>query len=120
MVTSRQESTSPETIIEGLVSASLSDQDNKCRQILILAPQAVGEPCPDAGSPRNLSSTWEEGNSRVMINGFRVHRSYQGDLVHNSCSVRHQLADPSPGIALLSELEDRRDHRKTVLSRRHA
>ena len=46
-------------------------------------------------------------------------RPHDGDVVHDCCDVRQQLADPGTDLPVLIEIEDRRSDRKALLPRRH-
>ena len=67
LVLGRQEPAAPEPIVERLVvrvAGPLRDQHHEGRQVLVLAPQAVGQPRPDARPAGELGAGLEEGDGQ--------------------------------------------------------
>jgi hypothetical protein len=55
-----------------------------------------------------------------VINGFRVERFDERDVIRDLGGVRHQFADPSARFTVLRELKTRRHYRKRRLGGGHA
>ena len=117
-----EESASPHPGHDGLHGPNLplGDQDHEAGQAVVLASQAVAQPSAHAGPPRLLASGLNEGHGRIVVDGVCVHRLHHQQFVHDPGGVRHKLADPGPGLAVLFELEEGGDHRELSLPRCHS
>ena len=56
LVPRRQKAASPEPVVERLVGPPAREQDDERRQVLVFAPQAVGDPRPHARPARRAAS----------------------------------------------------------------
>ena len=90
LVTSRQEPTSPEPVVQRLAASSRARRhhDDECRQIAVLAAQSVGNPSADRRPSRELSARLEEGHGRVVIDRLGVHGLHEAQLVGDLGRVR--------------------------------
>src|SRR5207237_2656373 len=100
--------------------AALRDHNDKGRQVLILAAQAVTEPGAEAGAAWLLMARLNVGDGRVVVDRLGVHRLDDGDVVHDRAHVRQQLADPSATVTTRNKVKRGGHARKRLLKRRHA
>ena len=56
------------------------------------------------GRPASCEAGLEKRDRRIVIDGLGVHRLDEAQLVRDLRRVRHQLADPRAGLAVLREL----------------
>ena len=83
LVRGRQEAAAPEPVVQRLVvgvAGALRDHDDEGRQVVVLAPQAVGHPGADAGPTGQLGPGLEERHGRVVIDRLGVHRLDEAEL----------------------------------------
>ena len=94
-------------------------QDNKTRQVIALAAQAIREPGTKTRLAGDFAAGHDERTRRVMIDRVGVDRLDQGDVVDAFGRVGHQLAHPRPTLAVLVELKHRRGNGQPRLATRH-
>ena len=115
-----KESASPEPRVQRLVTLTGSrEQHDEGRQIVVFGSDPVREPCADGGPSRLLGSGLKERHGRVVVDGFRVHRFHDAQLVDDLRGMGKQLADVRATLAVLREFELRSRQRKRSLERRH-
>ncbi len=122
LIPRRQEARSPEAIrqrLPAVARAVLRHHHDKAGQILVLAAQTVRHPRAQARPARELEAGLRERDRGIVIDLLRVHRLDEAEVVHDLRRVRQELADPGARLAVLRELEARRDHRELGLRRRH-
>ena len=88
LVARRQEAASPQAVVERLVGPPAREQDDERRQVLVLAPQAVGDPRPHAGPARELRARLHERDRRVVVDRLGLHRADDADVVDDPGRVR--------------------------------
>ena len=54
-----------------------------------------------------------------MIDGFRIHRLDDADVIDDRCDIRQQFADPRTVFAVPREIENRRRAGQSSLAGRH-
>jgi hypothetical protein len=121
LITGRQEPARPQPRKQRLIRVDgvrLRQQDDKRRQVLVLAAQPVAEPRPHARSAGLLKPGLDECDSRVVIDRFRVHRLDDRDVVDDLRGVRQQFAHPRARLSVLRERIDRAGHRQQRLPHR--
>src|SRR5262249_59946748 len=72
-----QETATPLPICQRLIvriAATLRNHHNESRQIAVLAPQAISEPCADRWTARELEARLKESDRGIVIDRLRVHR----------------------------------------------
>src|SRR2546429_546352 len=71
-------------------------------------------------TPGLLEAGLQEGDCRIVVDGFRVDRLDDGNVIHNLRVVGHQFADPATRPSVLAEFENGWRHRKRRLPGGHA
>src|SRR5262245_55572409 len=70
LIPGRQKTAAPMPIRQRLIvwiAAALRDHHDESRQIAVLAPQTVGEPCADRGTARKLEARLKESDGWIVI-----------------------------------------------------
>ena len=118
----RQKGAAPQPRVEwlGLRVGVLVQQHDERRQALALASQAVADPRAETRPARLLMSGLKEGDRRIVVDRFGVHRADDADVVGDLSVPWQQVTDPLAGLAVLSKRHERLGDRKRLLSRRHA
>src|SRR5439155_23774978 len=95
-----EKTVAPITRLKGL-SASATEQHNKGGKIIVLAAQAVAQPCAHGGPPRLLVAGAEERDRWIVVDWFREHRTDNRDFIHDAAHVRDHFTelDSVPAIA---------------------
>ena len=119
LIAGRQESAAPEAVVERLVGPSAREQDDERRQVLVQAPQAVGDPGAHARPAGELRAGLHERDRRVVVDRLGLHRADDRDVVDDPRRVGQELAEPCAALAVLRELEDRRGDGEALLPRGH-
>ena len=88
LVARGQEAASPQAVVKRLVGPPAREQDDEGRQVLVLAPQAVGDPRPHARPARELRAGLHERDRRVVVDRLGLHRADQADVVGDRGRVR--------------------------------
>ena len=81
LIARRQEAAAPEAVVERLVGPPAREQDDERRQVLVLAPQAVGDPGAHARPAGELRAGLHERDRRVVVDRLGVHRADDADVV---------------------------------------
>src|SRR5439155_13408411 len=119
LMVSGQETVAPIAGLKGL-SAPAAGEHDECRQVVVLVPQSVAEPGANGRSPGLLMAGAEEGDRRVMIDRFRKHRTDDGDVIHDTADVRHELAELDTAFAVAFEWIGRAHTQQRFLAGGHA
>ena len=117
-----EEATRPHPREERLrgIDVGLRREHDERREIVVLAPQAVGEPAPQAPLPRHFAAGHHVGASRVVIDGVGEHALDERQVVDDLGRVGEEIGvDPAAAGAALLELELRRGHREALLAAGH-
>ena len=102
------------------IDVGLRRKHDESREIVVLTPQAVGEPAPQAPLPRHFAAGHHVGAGRIVVDGVGEHALDERQVVDDPCRVREQFGvDPAAAGAALLELELRRRHRKALLAAGH-
>ena len=91
----RQKCGSPQSRVQRIIGtsgAASGQQNDKTRQILLLAAEAIAEPRPHTGPPGLLMSRLQICHSGIMIDRFRVHRFDETQVVGHRAQLRQQFA----------------------------
>ena len=72
--------------------------DHEGREIIVLGPEAIVHPCSHTRSTGLLTAGLEEGDSRVVIDGFAVDRADEADLVGDLLGPGQQFAQFHPAL----------------------
>src|SRR5690606_34139187 len=86
----------------------------------VLAPQTITHPGADAGAAGDLKPSLHKGDRRIVIDGCRMHRTDDTQLVHDASEMGHDFAEPCATLPVLLKLERRARDRKRTLPGRHA
>ena len=111
---------SRENRLVGLVAAALRDHHDEVRQVRVFAAETIAQPRAQAGAPRLLAAGLQEGNGRIVVDGFGVHRFDESDVIDDGGRLREQFAEPRPRLTMLLKIEDRRGAGERLLPGGHA
>jgi hypothetical protein len=104
LVLGRQEAVAPELGIQRLVAvAAPGEQDHESGHIFIFTSQAIAQPGAQAGAAGLLAAGLEEGDGRVVVDGFGMHGFYEAQVIHHFGRVGHQVRHPGAAFAVLLE-----------------
>ena len=73
------------------------------RKITALTAQTVSRPSPQTGATKLLRTRVHEDLRRGMIEGVRVHRSHDGDIIGHLGQMRHELGNLLTRLAVSSK-----------------
>ena len=116
----RQKAAAPQAFVQRLAALVLGDQHAKGGQVVVGRAQAVAEPRSDRRPPGDLRARLEERDRRVVVDGLRIHRLDETQVVRHAGGVRQQFAEPRARLAVLLELEHGPGQRQRGLIARHA
>ena len=120
LMTRRNKPGTPHPVRQRLrVPAALRNHHHKRGQILILAPQPVGDPRADRRPARQLKPGLKEGHGRVMVDLLGRQRLQDRPSVGVLGHVRQQFAEPRPGLPVLGKLKQAGRGGKRRLVGRH-
>ena len=117
-----QKASSPKPVVQRLIvgpAGSKRRQYDVGRQIFVLTSQSIANPRTDARSTGKLGACLAEGDRRVVVDRFGVHRSDLAPVVCKASHLGHEFAEPHAGFAVLCELEHRRSDWKFALTGGH-
>src|SRR5207302_1717159 len=97
-----KESAAPEALSAGGISAA-RDQDDKARQVLVFAAQAIGDPRTHRSVARPLIAGEEKHFCGSVIELIRPQRLHQRDVINDRGEVREQFADPRAALSMLGK-----------------
>ena len=122
LVLARQEAASPEACAQCLhVAGALRDHHHEGRQVGVHAAEAVAHPAAEAGAAGLLGAGLEEGDAGLVVDGLRVHRMHEAEVLRHAAGVRDELGQHDAvlvvGVAVEAELAGR--HREAALAARH-
>ena len=94
LVARRQEAASPQPVVERLVGPPAREQDDERRQVLVLTPQAVGDPRAHARPAGELRAGLHERDRRVVVDRLGLHRADEADVVgdRRPCAASSSLS----------------------------
>ena len=102
-----------------VLAVALGEQHDVGGHVRIRAPQAVARPRAEARAPRDLRTSVDQSDARVVVDRLGVHRVNHRDLVGNVSSVRDEAAHPRPGLAMLLHRRYRATHQELFLASSH-
>ena len=122
LVLARQEAASPEACAQCLhVAGALRDHHHEGRQVGVHAAEAVAHPAAEARAAGLLGAGLEEGDARLVVDGLRVHRVHEAEVLRDTAGVGDELGQHDAvlvvGVAVEAELAGR--HREAALAARH-
>ena len=123
LVIGGQEAAAPQPREERLVRVQrlrLRQHHDERGQISILTAKSITNPRAHAGAAGLLAAALYKRDRRIVIDGVRVHRLDDRQLIDDLGGVRQQFADPCAGLPVLLEFEDGAGHWKRALARSHA
>ncbi len=95
-------------------------QHNKHREIVVHAPQRIGNPRPRARKPRQYESGVLHERGRPVDIRLRNHRMHKRHIVHARRLMRKQIAHPFPALTtLLPGPRARHDRSRVTLEQFH-
>ena len=89
----RQKSAPPVTSVQILAFPDARDQHDKRRQVAIVTAQSVGKPRSHDRPARLCITGLHEGDRRIMIDRFGLHRANDRNIVRHFCRPRQKLRD---------------------------
>ncbi len=95
-------------VLRFLDGKTIGAHGNEGRQVLIVAAEAVAEPGPEAGADLSSVAAVHEQKRKLVTGGIGVGGANNGDVVNALGNVREEVADLNPALAILAELERRR------------